>query len=185
MRVWHDWEFLEDGKTIEPFSVGMIREDGKSLYRVFIDAPWERISAHAWLVDNVIPGLDANPSNIADKETIRDDVTAFLKEAYDVDKDLQLWGWYSAYDHVCLAQLFGRMIDLPSWCPQLTKDLEQELIRLGNPEYPSQAEGLHNALEDAKHMRAMHLWLDTFQTLTVKGNKGFQIGNGNTQSNKF
>jgi hypothetical protein len=190
MRVWHDWEFLEDGKTIEPFSVGMVREDGKSLYRVFIDAPWERISAHAWLVDNVIPGLDANPSNIADKETIRDDVTAFLKEAYDVDKDLQLWGWYSAYDHVCLAQLFGRMIDLPSWCPMLTKDLRQEFERAGcagSPYAPKQLDGNHNALADAKHMKVKHEWFERVGWAQhVHGaNKGIQIGNGNTQSNKF
>src|SRR6185437_634123 len=29
----------------------------------------------------------------------------------------QLWAWYAAYEHVALAQLFGRMIDLPDGIP--------------------------------------------------------------------
>lgn len=191
MRVWHDWEFLEDGVTIKPISVGMVREDGAELYRVFTDAPWYEIGQHEWLSANVVPHLDATRFNVADRNTIRYDVEQFLLDAVTKsDKPLELWGWYSAYDHVCLAQLFGRMIDLPSWCPQLTKDLRQEFERAGcagSPYAPKQLDGNHNALADAKHMKVKHEWFERVGWAQhVHGaNKGIQIGNGNTQSNKF
>ena len=31
MRVFYDFEFLEDYHTIDPISVGMVREDGREL----------------------------------------------------------------------------------------------------------------------------------------------------------
>lgn len=182
MRVWHDWEFLEDGETIKPISVGMVTEDGAELYLEFSDAPWDKIRDHEWLMDNVVPQLGKFSYT---KSYVREAVYEFLKAAASRGNDLQLWGWYCAYDHVCLAQLFGRMIDLPGWCPKLTQDLKQEFIRLGDPVYPRQTEGLHNALEDARHMRAKHLWLDTFKYITVNNSRGFQVGNGNVQNNKF
>lgn len=37
----------------------------------------------------------------------------------------ELYGYYSAYDHVCLAWLFGKMIDLPDGFPMYTNDLKQ------------------------------------------------------------
>ena len=61
---------------------------------------------------------------------------------------------YGAYDHVVLCQLFGRMIDLPDGVPMFTNDLQQELRRRGNPPLPEQAAGVHNALEDARHLKA-------------------------------
>ncbi len=47
------------------------------------------------------------------------------------------------------------MIDLPKGVPMWTNDLRQEVHRLGNPELPEQPSGLHNALEDARHLKAM------------------------------
>lgn len=46
--------------------------------------------------------------------------------------DKVLYGYYSAYDHVVLCQLFGKMINLPKGFPMYTKDLKQELDRLVN-----------------------------------------------------
>jgi hypothetical protein len=37
------------------------------------------------------------------------------------------YGYYSAYDHVALCWLFGKMIDLPKGFPMYTVDLKQEL----------------------------------------------------------
>ena len=69
--------------------------------------------------------------------------------------DPQLWAWYAAYDHVALAQLFGRMIDLPDGMPMFTCDLKQECVRLGDPRVPEQATGVHNALADARHNKTI------------------------------
>lgn len=41
--------------------------------------------------------------------------------------NVQFYGYYSAYDHVALCWLFGRMIDLPKGFPKYTIDLKQIL----------------------------------------------------------
>lgn len=38
---------------------------------------------------------------------------------------VQLWADYCAYDHVVFAWIFGRMMDLPSYMPMYTNDLQQ------------------------------------------------------------
>jgi hypothetical protein len=170
MKIYTDWEFLEDGETIEPISVALVREDDREYYAVFADMPTKRIAKHDWLRKNVVPGLprlhgDArmfagrgNPlaidwqhPDIKPTKQIRDEVQRFIVNTPNVE----LWGWYSAYDHVCLAQLFGRMIDLPTGIPMWTNDLKQEHLRLGEPRLPEQESGVHNALADARHIKVM------------------------------
>jgi hypothetical protein len=200
MRVWMDWEFLEDGVTIKPLSVGMVREDGAELYHEFIDAPWNDVLKNEWLKENVVPGLSEGWNTaivtgegntvVKSKLAIRMKIYDFLYSAHKMQPGkLELWGWYSAYDHVCLAQLFGKMIDLPHWCPMYTHDLKQEFDRLGNPQYARQTEGLHNSLADAKFLRDKHLWLDSNSSskfsVNMKNARNVQFGNGNTQVNKF
>lgn len=73
--------------------------------------------------------------------------------------DIQLFGYYSAYDHVALCWLFGKMIDLPKGFPMFTTDLKQifDEINAKIPEhnlksyqdYPK-ASNEHDALEDAR-----------------------------------
>lgn len=167
MRIYHDWEFLEDGVTnsVYPISVGMVREDGKELYHVFMQAPWHLIENHDWLSQNVIPNLDATTINVADTKTIRYEVNEFLREASE-HSTIELWGWYSAYDHVCLSQLFGRMVDLPDFVPMWTNDIKQEAHRLGNVRIPDQrepSEKPHNALDDARAELRMHQWLMRYE----------------------
>lgn len=194
MRVYHDWEFLEDGSTIKPISVGMVREDGAELYMEFANAPWTDVFNHAWLKENVVPhltctkdgSLAAGFGTQTFKGTlgIRGKVYDFLKDAAK-GTPLELWGWYSSYDHVCLAQLFGKMIDLPGFCPMYTNDLRQEFYRLGDPKgYPVQTEQNHNALADAKHIKLNHEWLMAYEA-SRGGFSGVQFGNGNTQNNVF
>ena len=69
------------------------------------------------------------------------------------------YGYYSDYDWVVFAQLFGKMIDLPNgfpmYCIDLKQTFDEETIRTGvldlkdHPEYPKQTNE-HNALADAK-----------------------------------
>jgi hypothetical protein len=174
-----DWEFLEDGETIKPISVGMVREDGEELYYEFADAPWSDIVRHAWLKENVYPKLDCVKSGalvrgegdtvFKGRLAIMNKIYNFLQEAWKLDRKngIELWGWYSSYDHVCLAQLFGKMINLPGFVPMWTNDLRQEFYRLGDPSYPRQSEGLHNALEDAKHIKTKHEWLIKYEAENV------------------
>lgn len=183
MRCWYDTEFLEDGKTIELISIGMVAEDGREMYAVSEDIAatplHDRICRHPWLMENVVPhlplsngttgtekthgrlsgpgfrgffNLDMTSNEVMPRRMIRNAVHAFIRATPDVE----LWAWYGAYDHVALAQLWGPMISLPAGIPMWTNDLRQEVHRLGNPQMPEQPSGLHNALADAHHVRAMH-----------------------------
>jgi hypothetical protein len=172
MDVYYDAEFLEDGKTIDLISIGLVREDGREYYAVNRQMPVRRIRKHPWLMANVVPSLprphgqwifDMPKSwlfNYADVSVKpRRQIASEVREFILATPDPQLWAWYGAYDHVALAQLFGRMIDLPDGIPMWTNDLKQECQRLGNPEVPEQESGEHNALADARHNRAIAKFL--------------------------
>lgn len=164
MRYFYDTEFLEDGKTIDLISIGLVAEDGRELYLVNRDMPVRRIRKHQWLMDNVVPGLpkghgDArlsmpkralfHPQDPAVRPAAR--IAVAVRDFIQATPDPQLWAWYGAYDHVVLCQLWGPMIALPDGVPMFTNDLKQEAVRLGNPPLLDQPTGIHNALADARH----------------------------------
>lgn len=96
---------------------------------------------------------------------------------------INLYGYYSAYDHVALCWLFGKMIDLPSGFPMLTLDLKQTLDEKvinhlekwdfpisrfndglnkikDHPNYPKQTNE-HSALSDSRFNKQLHEFLKT------------------------
>lgn len=151
MKVFYDTEFHEDGTTIDLISIGMVDQVGREYYAINQDADWDRIEKNPWLMKNVVAKLGYDEPK--PKTQIRDEVQFFLGRYVP---DLELWAWYGAYDHVCYAQLFGKMIDLPDGFPMFTKDLKQVDDDLGGLSYPYQAEGLHNALDDARHLKVKY-----------------------------
>lgn len=172
-RIFYDTEFIEDGRTIGLISIGMVTDDGRQYYAVNRDMPIRRIRKHDWLMKNVVPSLpkgqgdrrnhvpkswlfDYADPTVKPHATIAADVRRFIQDTINP----QLWAWYGAYDHVALAQLFGRMIDLPTGVPMWTNDLRQEAERLGNPRLPEQPGGVHNALADARHNLTVAQFLD-------------------------
>jgi len=148
MKYFYDTEFLEDGRTINLISIGIVREDGKEYYAVNQDADWGRIALNDWLCENVAPHLPPY-KEWKPKAQIRDEVTAFLL----ADGEPELWADWAAYDHVALCQLFGTMMDLPEGVPMWTHDFRQELERVGGAELPAQESGEHDALADARHLK--------------------------------
>jgi hypothetical protein len=171
--VCYDTEFLEDGKTIELISIGMVAEDGRELYAVNADMPVRRIRKNPWLMANVAPALPkahgdarlyqprrwlfnySDPS-VYKRSQIADKVRRFIQAT----PDPQLWADWGAYDHVVLCQLWGRMIDLPEGVPMWTHDLRQEIERHGNPEIPPMPRATeHNALSDAREVAYRLGWL--------------------------
>lgn len=102
---------------------------------------------------------------------------------------ISLYGYYSAYDHVALCWLFGKMIDLPKGMPMYTIDLKQyknqvakSLVKTsgisrqgftfhdlegaiehinGNSEYPFQ-EIEHSAIHDARWNKELFDFLSRF-----------------------
>lgn len=56
----------------------------------------------------------------------QDSLTIEKAKYYGIEyENINLYGYYSAYDHVALSWLFGKMIDLPQGFPMYTKDLKQ------------------------------------------------------------
>jgi hypothetical protein len=180
----YDLEFLEDGKRIHLISIGMRRDDDAEYYAVnaALAARWgsgrrlrRRIRQHAWLMENVVPHLP-KPSGdwnnhmpqgwlfnyhdpaVKPRQQIADEVMDFIRAA---GPDVELWANYGAYDHVALAQLWGRMIDLPEGVPMFTHDIQQEARRLGLSwgDLPKQNSGEHHALADARHNQTIRRWL--------------------------
>ena len=186
IRIYYDCEFFEDGRIIDLISIGMVAEDGRELY--FVNeaigtdvALYERICAHDWLMENVVPHLPVKPDRPDTSYRSvrpRNKTNPHSKSGFDLDftnnwivplrfiraevrefilatPQPELWADYGAYDHVALCQLWGRMIDLPDGVPMWTNDIRQEVVRLGNPPMPVQQADEHNALADARHNRAM------------------------------
>ncbi|WP_328336717.1 3'-5' exoribonuclease domain-containing protein [Streptomyces violaceus] len=179
----YDLEFLEDGRHIELISIGIVCDDGREYYAVNSDADWDRVKKHHWLMHNVWPHLplrghktglvtvgsktevrltepgviDTRNTQVKPRWVIANEVRDFIQAAPYVE----LWANYGAYDHVALAQLWGRMIDLPEGVPMFTCDIQQERARLGLrwDELPQQESGEHNALADARHNQTVRRWL--------------------------
>lgn len=167
-RYFYDFEFLEDGRTIDPLSIGITSSDGREYYAVFKDAPWYAVRGHSWLMANVVPHLpslsprakamrwlfDMDHPCVKPGHVIRDEVRDFFLFP---NEPVELWGYYAAYDHVALAQLWGPMINRPKGIPMWTNDVQQlaDMWELEGflPEPPADA---HNALADARWTKQAH-----------------------------
>jgi len=183
MRYFYDAEFLEDGRTIELISIGIVAEDGREYYAVNSDMPVDRIQNDNWLLNNVWPhlplvgyksglqyigngehavrtqqagALDRTSTLVRPKWVIANEVREFLLAA----PNPELWADFCAYDHVVLAQLWGQMIRLPKGLPMFTRELQQKWHDAGCPDLPDQTDGQHDALADARHVQACFNALD-------------------------
>jgi hypothetical protein len=160
MRYWFDCEFIEDGRTIDLISIGVVAEDGREFYAQNGDC--QLVHASDWVRANVVPHLrgltvpedgsllfaDYDPAEWLDYADIGPTLRAFVG-----DDTPEWWGSCSAYDHVALCQLFGRMIDLPKGWPFYTNDIQQWAHQLGLPrdwdEKLPTVGTAHDALNDA------------------------------------
>ncbi|NMB22215.1 MAG: polyadenylate-specific 3'-exoribonuclease AS [Corynebacterium sp.] len=147
MRYFYDTEFIEDGRTIELVSIGIVAEDGREYYAVSTGFDGSR--ANNWVRNNVLNQLP-NPSSGVwrSRDTIRDEVFDFLTSGAG---KTELWAWVGAYDHVLLAQLWGDMTALPRELPRYTRELKQYWEMAGRPRLPEIPDGNHDALVDARH----------------------------------
>jgi hypothetical protein len=129
MKYFYDTEFIEDGKTIDLISIGIVAEDGREFYAVSTE--FRASKASDWVKQNVLVHLPERYVNLSDPSVSprlkeesqswmgRSQIKAKLLAFVGNDKP-ELWGYYSAYDHVALCQLFGTMMELPrkGWhCP--------------------------------------------------------------------
>jgi hypothetical protein len=149
MKYWFDTEFIEDGKTIDLMSIGIVAEDGRTIYLENNECDLSR--GVEWVQHNVIVHLDWLTHGRS-RDVIRQAVIKFVGD----DKTPEFWAYYGAYDWVSLCQLFGPMVDLPKGWPMYCRDIKQWCDDLGNPKLPEQQTAKHHALNDA--VWTMHAW---------------------------
>jgi hypothetical protein len=104
MRYWLDTEFIETGKTIDLLSIGMVCEDGRTLYAVSLDADLSK--ANDWVKANVLPQLG---EKVAIVDYMQNSAIAeYVKEFCDPEKygKPEFWGYYADYDWVVFCWLF-------------------------------------------------------------------------------
>ncbi len=188
MKYFLDTEFIEDGKTIDLISIGLVAEDGRSLYRQNVDCQFSKASDWVWR--NVFPHLahfdlrgskacqgmrmpdsmsNARQNRCGDDcpwgsyPEIRDAVRIFL----DVDTfgKPEIWGYYADYDWVAFCQLFGPMVALPKGYPMYCRDIKQICDQLGNPPLPKPEKEIHHALVDALWIQDAHKFIEEFSKL--------------------
>lgn len=144
MKTFIDTEFIEDGKTIELISIGMVKENGDEFYAISNEFDGSR--ANNWVKRNVLIHLpDPGDSLYKSKKQIAADILTFIGN----DKPV-FWAYFSGYDWIVLCQLYGAMSELPVRWPKYCRDIKQFADSLGNPKLPAKPEKDHHALEDAK-----------------------------------
>jgi hypothetical protein len=187
MRYWLDTEFIEDGKTIDLISIGIVAEDGREYYAASTDCDLSK--AGDWVRENVLfpmgcvesPGRNlvlrpVDPTVWKNRQRIKEDLLLFFAGGVvdpkadqslnwdEAVKDLEIWAYYADYDWVAFCQLFGTMMDLPKGFPMYCRDIKQECDRLGNPKLPEQSKGEHNALADARWNKEAWEFLRQFRS---------------------
>lgn len=179
MLIFYDWEFEENGVTIEPISFGAVSETGDEIYLINQDYDWNNcknpyvlknvkpnlikpLGKHVkWLIENVRSKSSLPLADLfhTPKNELGNNIEYWLR--YIGVKKAKLVANYSAYDHVCLGQRFGVMLDMPDILPWVSYDLKQWIDDLGinEKDLPQQQTGEHNALLDARHNFTIYQYL--------------------------
>jgi hypothetical protein len=168
-RYFYDCEFIEDGRTVDLVSIGVVDEFGREFYAVSTE--FDDSKAVPWVRRNVLDKLPS-PADPAwrSRDRIRDDLYEFLIEPVKGrDEQIELWAWYAAYDHVALAQLWGAMPALPREIPRFTHELAQRWEDAGRPPLPAGGSGRHDALADARHNLARWHAIETARAIRGGG----------------
>lgn len=160
MRYFFDTEFIEDGKTIDLISIGIVAEDGREYYA--ISTEFDEDKASPWVKDNVLTHLPTNwikknvfiqvPYGDDDAWRSRQQIKQEILEFAPPDSKPEFWAYYADYDWVAFCQLFGTMMDLPSGYPMYCRDLKQ-LMDERSLSCPAQSSDEHHALNDARWVR--------------------------------
>ena len=192
MKYFIDTEFIEDGKTIDLISIGIVAEDGRELYLGNRECDFSKASD--WVIDNVLlpMGFDRMPKCKWRDGHMKPIDPAFWVSHFEIavavfkftgckiKGDLiglpegvptpKFWGEWCSYDWVAFCQLFGTMMELPDGFPMRCSDVVQyceDQLGLDTENWPAslEVEGNHNALQGAKTVRARWEWCKNQEAL--------------------
>jgi hypothetical protein len=169
MKLFFDTEFTGLQKDTTLLSIGLISEDDRTFYAEFNDFNTEQVNE--WIKENVIANLRfANGYSwypVLDLEHFemkggRHEVANALREWITQFRDVEIWSDCLAYDWVLFCDLFGGAMNIPNNIYYIPFDLSTYLKVFDkdpdvNREEFAGIEGKkHNALHDAKVIRACH-----------------------------
>jgi hypothetical protein len=147
VRYFYDTEFIDNGRTIDLISIGVVAEDGREYYAVSTE--FDPDHAGSWVRTHVLPKLPSPSSPVwRSRSKIRSDLEDFF--GIDGDEPIELWAWICPYDHVALCHLWGQMTALPPAMPRFTHELRQYWEEHGSPPLPPRPRDAHDALVDAR-----------------------------------
>lgn len=176
-NVYLDTEFLPaDPTTRGLVSIGLTDDQGIDYYAVNGDFDMKAFKKIPFMMANVWPSLpkphgdrrfhgkwprlDLNHPSVKRVGQIAEGVADYFA-ATDADTT-HLWAWYGGQDICRLHSLWDNdWSAMPSQIPRWFNELETLRWQAGNPDMPEQPSGLHNAIADARHNRAMHHFLLT------------------------
>lgn len=148
-RYYIDTEFIERPGLLELISIGIVSEDGREFYAV--SSEFDAAECNEWVLANVIPKIARDHREM--KAQIRDRLLNFIGDTLP-----EFWGYFADYDWVLFCWILGRMIDLPKGWPMFCLDLKQVMYERGlhKSDLPAQPINAHNALVDARWLKAAH-----------------------------
>jgi len=175
MRVFFDTEFTGLRRDTTLVSIGMVAEDGKTLYAELAD--YERAQCDDWIEKNVIAHLEYNGDSFCmndgngntrvygSMDEVREAISTWVSQ-YD---DVQLVSDVCHYDMVLFIDLFGDAFSLPrnvcASCHDINQDIAKHFNVSEREAFDMSREGIleasgvvigghkHNALHDAKAIR--------------------------------
>ena len=170
--VFLDFEFTSLSQAAIPISMGLIAENGNTFYAEFSGVKTDLLTD--WLKEYVVPQLrfehiyESAPvldfehhAMKADKQKVAFALQAWLAQFEQV----HMWGDCLAYDWMLFCELWGGAERLPANVFYIPFDLATYLMVKGldpdvsREEYAGLAGKKHNALWDAKVMRAIYFKL--------------------------
>lgn len=159
-KIFMDWEFMEDGRTIDPLSVGLVTENGEKLYIVVSDADTSK--ANDWVKENVLPHLYpiGKLFYTVPRVSLGAEIYRWVKNVCG-DSQPEFWADYGAYDWLCLMQCYGPMVERPPTWPMFVRDIQQLRQHVGYvgklPDAPDMVH--HDAMDDALNVRYRYQFL--------------------------
>lgn len=172
VNIYFDFEFIDDGKSIIPISLGMCThtpEDspgpaGSTIpHELYLEYQFDPAQASDWVRDHVFPNLEQPVGFIGTghkRHIVAQEVERWVASVCGESKP-KFWGYYPSYDWVCLMQHWGTLMQKPKGWPSRPMCLKQyaDTVLFDHSNFPAKPEDEHHALADAKWNRDLHMAL--------------------------
>ena len=152
MKYFLDTKFIENGRTLDLISIGIVSEDDRRLYLQNEECDFR--AATDWVWRNIYPRLEhfhmAGCTSCGSESGIC---------KIGIHGPPEFWGYCPAYDWVAFCQLFGTMFQLPNEFPPYCRDVRQWADQLGIDKIPLPSIGRDHALFAAKGVKSAYEFL--------------------------